>query len=134
MTRLAAILACLSLAGCSSAPSAETPSVADLGAEFTIVPGAAVAVNSTAVTVRFVSVTEDSRCPRDVTCVWGGEVKVRLEIQDAKSRSTVELREGESRDVGPHRLTLVRVDPQPVSTVRITPQDYRVTLKLEGAS
>ena len=132
MSRLATILACLSLAGFSAAASAESRAVADLETPFTLAPGAAVTVNSTPLKVRFVSVIEDSRCPRDVTCVWAGEVKVSLEIEDAKLRSSVELREGEGIAAGQHRLTLLKVEPQPVSTVRISPQDYRVTLKVSN--
>jgi len=132
MSRLAAVFACLSLAGCSAAPSAESHAVADLEAPFTLAPGAAVAVKSTSLTVRFVSVTEDSRCPRDVTCVWAGEVKALFEVDDTKAKSKIELREGDSGAAGPHRLTLVSVEPKPVSTARITPQDYRVTLKVSN--
>ena len=82
--------------------------------------------------VRFVAVTEDSRCPRDVTCIWAGEVKVQLEIQQAsKAASQVELLEGGSTVAGEYRVTLVRVEPQPTSTAKIAPQDYRATLKID---
>ena len=128
MNRLAAILACLTLAACSAAPSQETL-VVENDVPFTLAPGGAAAVKSTLANVRFVSVTEDSRCPRDTTCVWAGEVKVLFELGDAKP-TRVELREGESSALGQDRLILVGVEPQPVSTARITPQDYRVTLKL----
>jgi len=30
--------------------------------------------------IKFVEVVSDSRCPSDVTCVWAGEAKVRVEI------------------------------------------------------
>lgn len=30
--------------------------------------------------VKFVEVLSDSRCPKDVTCVWAGEAKVRVEV------------------------------------------------------
>jgi len=132
MSRLAAILACLSLAGCSAAPSAESSAVADLDTPFTLAPGAAATVSSTPLKVRFVSVTEDSRCPSDATCVWAGEVKVRFDIEGAKSRSQIELREGDSGAAGQHRLTLMKVEPPAVSGVQITPQDYRVTLKVSN--
>jgi hypothetical protein len=83
--------------------------------------------------VRFVAVTEDSRCPRDVTCIWAGEVKVQLEIlETAKAASQVEVLEGGSTVAGEYRVTLVRVEPQPMSTARIAPQDYRATLKMDN--
>ncbi len=30
--------------------------------------------------IRFIEVVSDSRCPKDVTCVWAGEAKVLIEI------------------------------------------------------
>jgi len=85
-------------------------------------------------TVRFVAVTEDSRCPRDTTCVWAGEVKVQLEVVEAsRPASHLETRAGDSATAGAWRVTLVRVEPQPTSTARIAPQDYRATVKAEKA-
>ena len=131
MTPLAALLTCLALAGCGASPSQETQAV-DLGAEVTLAHGATASVSGTGLKVRFVAVTEDSRCPRDTTCVWAGEVRVQLEIlESSKDASQVELREGEHTDAGACRVTLVRVEPQPVSTARIAQQDYRATLKLD---
>jgi len=134
MIRLAAILTCVALAGCGSARSQQTQSV-DLGAEVTLAPGATASVKATEMKVRFVAVTEDSRCPRDVTCIWAGEVKVTLEIQESpKVSSKVEIIEGASTVAGPYHVTVVRVEPQPMSTARIAPQDYRATLKIEEAT
>jgi hypothetical protein len=42
-----------------------------------------------------------------------------------------EILEGGSTLAGAYRVTLVRVDPQPLSTARIAPQDYRATLKID---
>jgi len=78
-------------------------------------------------TVRFLSVTDDSRCPRDATCVWAGEVKIRLLI----NASQTEIVEGGSTAAGAFRVTLVRVEPQRMSTTQIAPQDYRATLTIE---
>jgi len=141
MTRLAVLLACLALAGgagpgltgCGAAPDRETSAI-DLGAQVTLAPGAAVSARNTGMTVRFIAVTEDSRCPRDVTCVWAGEVRVRLEVQQTpQAASQLELLEGRSAVAGRYRVTLVHVDPQPTSTKRIAPQDYRATLALDEA-
>lgn len=37
-------------------------------------------------TFTFESVVEDSRCPKDVTCVWEGEAKVRVVIETDSDR------------------------------------------------
>ena len=128
MTRLAAILTCLALAGCGTTP-AVTAQAVDPGDEVTLAAGATVSVKTANLQVHFVSVTEDSRCPRDVTCVWAGEVKVLLGIQTPQVASQVEILEGGNTVAGAHRVTLIRVEPQPMSTAKIAPHDYRATLK-----
>jgi uncharacterized lipoprotein YmbA len=130
MKRLAAALACLVLAGCGTAPAEQARTV-ELGIEATLAPGSTVAVKGTALNVRFVSVSEDSRCPKDVNCIWAGEVRVQLEIQLAQDVSRVEFLEGGTKASGPYRVMLVRVEPQPTSKARVAPQDYRATLKIE---
>ncbi|HEV7610207.1 MAG TPA: hypothetical protein VGO61_22940 [Steroidobacteraceae bacterium] len=132
MTRLTAILMCLALAGCTIAVS-ETQ-VVNPGAEVTLAAGATASVKNTAMKVRFVAVTEDSRCPRDVTCIWAGEIKVLFAIGVAPAASQVEIREGGSTAAGGYRVTLVRVEPQRTSAAKIAPKDYRATLKVEKAS
>jgi hypothetical protein len=131
MMRIAAIVMSVVVAGCGAAPSQELQTV-DPGARFTLAPGTSVSVKVAKMEVRFVAVSEDSRCPRDVTCIWAGEVKVQLEIREgAKAASQVEVLEGGSTVAGEYRVILVRVEPQPSSTARIAPQDYRATLKID---
>ena len=133
MSPLVAILSCLALTGCTAARPQETRAV-NLGVEVTLAAGASVSSKTGEVGVRFVAVTEDSRCPRDVTCVWAGEVKVQLEIMESgKTPSTMELLEGGSTVAGGYRVTLVRVEPQTTSTTKIAAQDYRATLKIDKA-
>jgi len=133
MSRLVGIVACLALLGCSEARIAEVR-VVDPGSEVALTPGQAVAVRDADLKLRFIAVTADSRCPRDVTCVWAGEVKVQLEIQQASQPAAqAEVREGESTSAGVWTVTLVRVEPQPASTAKIAPQDYRATLKIDKA-
>ena len=126
------MLVCLALAGCGAAPATDSRAV-DLGAEFTLAPGETVFVKAAEMNVRFVAVTEDSRCPADVTCIWAGEVKVSLEIRESSQAvSQVEISAGAGSTVaGGYSVTVARVEPQPVSTTRIAPGDYRVTLKIE---
>ncbi len=133
MNCLAALVICLALTGCGAARTQETKAV-DPGAEVTLAPGMLVAVNGAGMTLRFVAVTEDSRCPRDVTCIWAGEVKAQIEIQEStKAAWQVEILEGGSAAAGAFRVTLVRIEPQPTSSARIAPQDYRATLKTDKA-
>ncbi len=42
-------------------------------------------------TFTFESVMEDSRCPKDVTCVWEGEAKVRVVIETDSDRMVKQI-------------------------------------------
>lgn len=131
MSRLATILTCLALGGCVAAATPEARTV-EPGASVALAPGESVSVAGTSMSLRFVAVTEDSRCPRDTTCIWAGLVRVSLEVQESSRPSRqVELEQGGSVEAGGCRLTLLGVEPQPVSTVKIVPTDYRATLKID---
>ncbi len=58
----------------------ETAVVANPGAEFSLPVGKIAAVSGTDYRISFNRVTEDSRCPIDVTCVWTGDAKIELTI------------------------------------------------------
>jgi hypothetical protein len=132
MTRTAA-LGCFFaavLASCGSGNS-PPPQPIDLGAEVTLAPGASAAYAPAGIVVQFVSVVADSRCPRDVTCMWAGEVKALVSIQDTRQPPTRhEILEGGHAISGDYRLTVVRVQPEPVSSGKIPPESYRATLQL----
>jgi hypothetical protein len=99
------------------------------GGEVTLAPGESVSEHDGELRVRFINVVEDSRCPVDTTCIWAGEVKALVE-GNLKSAPPTPLREGETMLVGKHKVTLVRVEPKPVSTAKIAREDYRVTLRV----
>ncbi|MDY6948446.1 MAG: hypothetical protein SXG53_22325 [Pseudomonadota bacterium] len=133
MTRIAA-LGCFFvavLASCGSGDSSPPQSI-DLGAEVTLAPGAAAAFKPAGIVVQFVSVVTDSRCPREVTCMWAGEVKVLLSIQDSQQPPRrQEILEGGHVVSGDYRVTVVRVQPEPASSGKIPRESYRATLQLQ---
>jgi hypothetical protein len=129
LNRVVAILTCIGLAACSTARP-EQPRSVDPGSTVALAVGETAVVRNADVKIRFAGVTEDSRCPRDVECVWAGQVKIQLEIR-VRTLTRVEVSEGDSTPAGPYRVTLVRLEPQPLSNVRIAMPDYRATLKLD---
>jgi hypothetical protein len=47
------------------------------------------------ITVRFVRLVEDSRCPMNAKCIWAGNARVRVEVFKARmTRKTFELNSG----------------------------------------
>jgi len=131
MKHLAALI-CLAAAACTSAADRHVQAV-DPGASFTLGVGEAATVKDSGMTLRFVSVNEDSRCPRDTTCIWAGEVKAQFEIRRAANAAArIELNEGGSEVFGEYRVTLVSVEPPRMNATPIAAQAYRVTLTIEA--
>lgn len=125
------LAALLLLASCSTSPSA--PRAVSLDQSFTLAPGQTAQVGNTSLRVTFESVSADSRCPVDATCVWEGDAAVIVSVQSAGSaRAQHELHtsrryamEVEARD---HRLRLVDLAPAPRAAASPAPGDYRATL------
>ena len=122
------------LAACASGgsgPSSPTPAVNE---EFTLAPGQTAAINGAGVRVTFERVSEDSRCPVDVTCIWEGDAVVVLKVKTDAEEVTREVHTqgGEPRSrkapVGEYVVTLVRLEPAPRSGAPIDPAAYRATL------
>lgn len=121
----------LALAACRSTGE-PAPRAASLNQEIQLAPNEQAAYGPQGLTVEFVRVVEDSRCPSDVECVWAGEVKVQVatRINDAEAVQH-EIKAGEHASVGAFRVVVVKVEPIPVSTRQIPQEEYRVTLKVE---
>jgi hypothetical protein len=119
------------LASCSTSPSAPRP--VGLAERFTLAPGQTAQVEGTGLHVTFESVSADSRCPVDVTCVWEGDAVVIVSVQATGSaRVQHELhtsgRYPTEADAGDYHVRLVEVAPVPRSGAPPAPGDYRVTL------
>ena len=89
------------------------------------------------VTIRFVELVEDSRCPADVNCVWAGNAKIKVRIS----------KNGRSHDVtmdtnGPNSVTVaegysikfVGLTPSPRSNIRINRNGYVAVFELTTLS
>ena len=123
-------ITCLAVATAACGTSAE-PGVktVDLGTEFELAPSAKAAIKGSSMEMQFVAITEDSRCPRGTTCVWAGQVKVKLAVSvNKQAASNPEILEGETAAVDAYQVKVIRVLPYPAADAPIAPADYRVTL------
>ena len=127
LTSASVALVILASAACS--PTGPTPG---LNEEFVLAPGEVASVESVDLTIRFIGVTGDSRCPADVVCIQGGDAIVHIEARSAGSTQSHELHTGNMQPVQHGSLTIALVDlkPYPFSSGKIEPNDYRVTLKV----
>jgi hypothetical protein len=76
----ATLIVCGLLLAASGCAGVQTAAVVEPGASFTLAPGETAAVRGTDARLTFKRVTDDSRCPVDVTCVWAGDAKIEITI------------------------------------------------------
>jgi hypothetical protein len=71
----------LFLAGCTGGVQIE----ATVGQEFVLAIGQTAEINGENLTIKFLEVVEDSRCAKNVYCIWAGRVSCVVEIEDEGS-------------------------------------------------
>ncbi len=74
------------------------------------------------------AVTEDSRCPSDVTCIQAGRAKVALNV----GSSSMEIEIGQTMAAENISVTLDQVSPYPISTRKIRDDEYRFSFTIKS--
>src|SRR5712671_4055395 len=77
---VATIAALAIFAAAPGCATVETAIVAQPDVAFSLPLGKSAAVSGTGARITFRRVTEDSRCPVDVTCIWAGDAKIELAV------------------------------------------------------
>lgn len=102
--------------------------------EFDISAGQEAHVQGTAIVVRFRSVSNDSRCPSDVQCVWAGNAVVGLTLSQGDGPTTEAslntTLEPQLTKFAGHTIKLVGLKPVPQSGKPIANGAYVATLEV----
>ena len=113
----------------------DSPTAPSVGVDerFTLSPGESARVASTDVTLTFLDVQGDSRCPADAICIQGGDAIVRVRAAGGSRTETLELHTGDSSrasaDIRTSKVVLTELQPYPFSSrPPIGAGDYRATL------
>ncbi|MFC1932604.1 hypothetical protein ACFLXU_03105 [Chloroflexota bacterium] len=106
-----------------------------LGQEFSLRIGESASIRGEELQVRFLEVTEDSRCPTGVVCIWEGRVTGLLEITYRESLHRVELTEPGLTSWPPEYpfneyKIAYHVEPYPQAGTEIASEDYRMFLRI----
>jgi hypothetical protein len=121
------VVTCLLLTtGClQNSPVAPMP----LDREIVVARGRTVDL-SNGVSVSFIGVLGDSRCPIDAVCIQGGDAVVRIAITAAGSRAERDLHTGPLNPVSHAgvQVRLVDLHPYPFSSRQTEQDEYRATL------
>jgi hypothetical protein len=86
--------------------------------EHNVEVGKSVYVKGSKLTIKFIEVVEDSRCPIGVDCFWAGNAKIRVSVAKGKAAPRViELNTGMEPQTAlayGYELKLTELDPYPV--------------------
>jgi hypothetical protein len=99
--------------------------------------GQSATLPGTGITLTFDGVTEDSRCPTDVTCVWAGNARLALQGHDAAGDRRIELNtttEPKAAMIGGLRIEVVVLMPETHSETHIRADAYTATFRVTQAS
>jgi hypothetical protein len=122
-----------------SAVDAAPPREMATGKPFTLQVGHTARLASESLLVGFDGVSADSRCPEGAQCVWAGDVTARVWWQrGGGARQSGELhlspRTAKPLQMGGLQLTLVAMDPAPVSDKAVDKSAYVATLLLSSGA
>jgi len=85
-------------------------------------------------TLRLDSVTEESRCPYNVECIWAGNAKVKLNftLNNKPTIFTLNTSGGFVRDIiiSGYKIQLIELKPYPVYPDPILQKDYIACIKI----
>jgi hypothetical protein len=129
------------LSGCRGQPEVQSdtrpgPSVSVVGdTAFLELPMGRSADNGE-ITVTFDAVSEDSRCPSDVQCVWAGNGAIRLTLEGGDETEVVILNSTltpRQASFGPYTIGFRDLTPYPVSGEAVDREDYTAHITIVDA-
>ena len=84
------------------------------------------------ITIKFLELIEDSRCPADVNCFWAGIAKIKVQLNKNGKTSVVELNtQNEMATVFQgHMVTLKDLQPRQSTTSKYSQSAYSATLTI----
>ena len=134
------LLTCFSFLGYTShhdgyIPDTKTSITASLGQAFDIKVGQEASISSQQLTLKFLSVSEDSRCPQETNCIWEGNGKVNIELTATGQKSyVVELNTAMSLEAEAtylnYKISLLDLQPYPSAGRTIQRSEYIVTVRV----
>lgn len=136
--RLLLLVSALALTGCEvSRTAAADPVEYDLEQTFSLSGGHEAVIRGEQLRLRFTDVLEDSRCPSRVLCVWTGQARIAVLVEQAgREPSTAEFNtnpglNAQSAQAGSYTIALTALDPYPQTPEQsIDLADYRATLSV----
>ncbi|MDQ3221356.1 MAG: hypothetical protein M3Q26_11540 [Acidobacteriota bacterium] len=83
--------------------------------------------------LKFLSLVEDSRCPTDTKCIWAGNAKIKIQLsKPGKPIKTFELNTnpGNTTIFEGYKFKLKALTPHPATNIRINRNGYVATISV----
>lgn len=85
-------------------------------------------------TIKFVSLIEDSRCPTGTQCIQAGNAKIKIRLSGGKTAAkTFEINTGQEPQLtsyNGYEITLVDLNPKPANNIRINRNGYKADFQV----
>jgi hypothetical protein len=106
---------------------------AGLGEEFTLPVGKTADIAGEDLSIQFVEVYQDSRCPIGVECVWIGVARCRMLMKQGESSKEITLIQpggtDATEDYSKYKISF-KLEPYPEGAKIIAPLDYKLVLTI----
>lgn len=130
------VFAALIVAVAAGCATVDTAIVANPGVEFNLPLGQTAALSGTGFRITFNRVTEDSRCPIDVVCVWAGDAKIQLTIDRSTAPADIRILgltpPNSESDLNGVRIRFVSLAPAPRQSESAAKREYVARLVVAG--
>jgi hypothetical protein len=82
------------------------------------------------ISIKPISIEEDSRCPVDVQCIWAGTVRVKIQVVSGTGTSTSIVTLDQPFTTEAQRITLTAVTPEKHSQTQASTGGYRLSFNV----
>ncbi|MEP1097515.1 MAG: hypothetical protein ABJG78_20530 [Cyclobacteriaceae bacterium] len=91
------------------------------------------------ISVKFLEVISDSRCPASANCVWEGNAEMKFELFESRQIIPFTIFANNQQKLGmrsdtiisQYRFEVMSLEPYPETTNKISPADYLVKILVE---
>ena len=130
---LSIVFLCTVLSAVSGCGKDEYKDERAIGEEFSLHIGETVSIKGEQLRIEFLEISEDSRCPRNVTCIWEGRAIAIIEISKGDSSQNIELvvpglTDTPAKTQFEEYEFVFKILPYPEAEVQISRDEYRLVL------
>lgn len=118
-----------------TAPKVASDKDEQTGREVKVEKGREVELKDEKLKIKFVSLVSDSRCPKDVTCIWAGDAEILLKVRAKGKAKFIHLhtsgRFDQATQFDGYVITLNSLEPYPTSKGKCKSEEYVATLSVQ---